>query len=71
MRVSMAALQRASLLARNTAIQTGTNLVIVKDGRMLRISPEELRQRAEPTDAPISSRPNPKPSNPSRPTRKA
>ena len=43
----MAALQRAALLARQTAIQTGTNLVIVKDAQLLRISAEELRKEAE------------------------
>ena len=54
LRASMAALKRASLLARKTAIQTGTNLVIVKDGQLLRLSAEELRQQAEPKDAPYS-----------------
>jgi hypothetical protein len=49
LRASMAALQRASLRARQIAIQTGTNLVIVKNGQLLRISPEELRQSAEGT----------------------
>ena len=48
LRASMAALQRASLLARKTAIQTDTHLIIVKDGRLLRLSAEELRQRAKP-----------------------
>ena len=52
LRASMAALQRASLLARKTAIQTDTHLIIVKDGRLLRLSAEELRQRAKPKDAP-------------------
>ena len=47
---SMAALQRAALQARKTAIQTGTNLVIVKDGQLLRISAEELSQQTEPKD---------------------
>jgi len=46
-RASMAALQRASLQARKTAIQTGTHLVIVKDGQLLRISAEELRGESE------------------------
>ncbi len=46
-RSSMAALQRAALLARQTAIQTGTNLVIVKDAQLLRISAGELRKEAE------------------------
>ena len=50
LRASMAALQRAALQARKTAIQTGTNLVIVKDGQLLRISAEELSQQTEPKD---------------------
>lgn len=54
LRASMAALQRASLLARKTAIQTNTHLVIVKDGRLLRISAEELLQQARSKDAPTS-----------------
>ena len=52
LRASMAALQRAALQARKTAIQTGTNLVIVKDGQLLRISAEELSQQTEPKDVP-------------------
>lgn len=47
LRASMAALQRAALLARKIAIETGTHLVIVKDGKLLRISAEELRREAE------------------------
>jgi hypothetical protein len=54
LRGSMAALQRAALLARKTAIQTDTHLVIVKDGQLLRISPEELRQQAEKNDTPTA-----------------
>lgn len=45
-RASLGALKRASLLARQTAIQTGTELVIMKDGKIHRISAEELRLRA-------------------------
>lgn len=52
LRASMAALQRASVLARQIAIQTNTHLVIVKDGRLLRLSAEELRQQAKPKDVP-------------------
>ncbi len=55
LRGSMAALQRASLQARKTAIQTGTHLIIVKDGQILRISAEELRQQTEIMEAPASS----------------
>jgi hypothetical protein len=50
LRAAMAALQRAALQDRNTAIQTGANLVIVKDGQLLRISAEELSQQTEPND---------------------
>lgn len=46
LRASQGALRRAAQQARKTAIQTETDLVIVKDGRMQRISPEELRQQA-------------------------
>ncbi len=53
-RASLAALQRASLLARKTAIQTGTNIVVVKNGRMLRISAEELLQRPEQKNKPTA-----------------
>lgn len=52
LRASLAALQRAALLARQTAIETGTNLVIAKDGRLLRLSADELRQQAQKNDAP-------------------
>ena len=50
LRASLGALRRAAQQAdqaRKTAIQTETDLVIVKDGRMQRISPEELRRQAE------------------------
>ncbi len=41
------ALRRSAAVARQVAIQTDTHLVIVKDGKLLRISPEELRQSVE------------------------
>jgi hypothetical protein len=44
LRASVAAMERAARLARQTAIQTGTNLVIVKDGVLTRIPAEELRK---------------------------
>ena len=47
LRASLGALRRAAQQARKTAIQTETDLVIVKDGRMQRISPEELLQQAK------------------------
>ena len=50
LRSSMAALLRASQLARTIAIQTDTDLIIAKDGKLVRISPEELRREAETKD---------------------
>ena len=56
LRASIKALQRASIQARKTAIQTGTNLVIVKDGQLLRIPADQLRREAKPApeEAPTS-----------------
>lgn len=45
LRVSLKALKRAAGLARETAIQTGTHLVLVQDGQLTRVSPEELRSQ--------------------------
>jgi hypothetical protein len=50
LRSSMAALLRASQSARKIAIQTDTDLIIAKDGKLVRISPEELRREAETKD---------------------
>lgn len=45
LRASLAAMRRAASVARKTAIQTETSLVIVKDEQLLRISAEELREQ--------------------------
>ena len=45
-RENVPALQRAAKMARETAIQTGTDLIIVEDGKLTRISAEELRAQA-------------------------
>ncbi len=47
LRAPLAALRRASQLARKTAIQTDTELVVVRNGQMVRVSAEALRQQAE------------------------
>lgn len=47
LRGSLNALRRSAAAARKVAIQTDTHLVIVKDGQLLRLSAEELRQSAE------------------------
>lgn len=46
LRASQAALRRAALLARKTAIQTNTDLIVVREGRIVRISAETLRCEA-------------------------
>ena len=45
-RGSLAAMQRAAALARETAIQTNANIVIEKDGKLVWISADELRRQA-------------------------
>lgn len=47
LRASAAAMQRAAKLARQIAIQTNTNLVIVKDGKLIHISAQTLRKAAK------------------------
>lgn len=44
LRASMAAMQRAAALARKTAIQTDTGIVIVRGGQIVHVSAQELRQ---------------------------
>lgn len=43
-RSALAALQRASELARTEAIQTDTSIVIVNSGKIVHVTAEELRQ---------------------------
>jgi hypothetical protein len=45
-RSSLTALRRAAALARKEAIQTNTDIVVVKDGRLLVIEAKTLRQEA-------------------------
>lgn len=42
MRGSMAAIQRAAEEARRIAIRTGTELIIMRDGEICSLSPEEI-----------------------------
>jgi hypothetical protein len=44
LRASLVALQRAARMARQVAIQTNTAIVIVQNGKLVRISAEELRK---------------------------
>lgn len=43
LRSSLAAMRRAAAMARETAIQTGTGIVMVRDGKPIRISAAQLR----------------------------
>ena len=47
LRGSLAAMQRAAQQARKIAIDTDTALVVVKDGKLLRIPAEQLRAQNE------------------------
>ena len=47
LRASLAAMERAALLARKIAIQTNTALVIVQDGKTIRIPAEQLRREEQ------------------------
>jgi len=43
LRASLAAMQRAAELARRTALQTDTAIVVVQNGKLIRIPAEQLR----------------------------
>lgn len=47
LRASPAALRRAALLARKIAIETNTEIVVVRDGRIVHVSAETLRREAD------------------------
>jgi hypothetical protein len=48
LRASQAAMIRAAESARKIAIQTGTNLIVVKDGQLTRIPAHVLREAVPP-----------------------
>ncbi len=50
LRASAAAMSRAAAAARKTAIQTGTNLIIMKDGKLTRIPAQTLRDSTPSAD---------------------
>jgi hypothetical protein len=61
MRRSLAALQRAAEDARRIAIQTGTDLIIMRDGKICRLPPEEIAKLppvVEPQPDRLSDRPD-------------
>jgi hypothetical protein len=54
LRASQKAIRRAAEQARQTAIQTGTDLIIVQDGKTVRIPPAELREQTLNSNSPTS-----------------
>jgi imidazolonepropionase-like amidohydrolase len=52
LRASLNAMRRAAEAARQTAIQTDTAIVIVQDGRVVRVTAEELKHEAAAKGAP-------------------
>jgi hypothetical protein len=47
MRASLTALRRAAAMARQSAIQTGTDLVIFRDGKIVHVPAEQLLREAQ------------------------
>lgn len=47
LRGSLAAMRRAAEMARTIAIQTNTEIVVVKDGKLVRITADELSKSRE------------------------
>jgi hypothetical protein len=54
LRGSLNALRRSAAAARKVAIQTDTNLIVVKDGKLTRIPAQVLREEASPAARPQS-----------------
>ena len=51
LRASVAAMHRAAQMARETAIRTDTDLVVMKNGQLIRISAQVLRAEASEKSA--------------------
>jgi hypothetical protein len=49
LRASLAAMRRAAQEARKIALQTNTAIVLVRDGKPVRIPAEQLREEADKT----------------------
>ncbi|MBL8435987.1 MAG: hypothetical protein JNL99_13750 [Zoogloea sp.] len=49
LRASLQAMQRAAELARRTAMQTDTHIVIVENEQIVRLSAQQLQQRGQST----------------------
>ena len=53
LRTSLAAMLRAAELARQTALLTDTAIIVVRDGKTVRITADELRREQRITAAPL------------------
>lgn len=42
---ALAAMRRAARMARELAVRTGTAIILLKDGKLVRVSAEELREQ--------------------------
>ena len=51
LRASVAAMRRAAQMARETAIRTDTDLVVMKNGQLIRIPAQALRAEASEKSA--------------------
>jgi len=51
LRNSLPAMRRAIELARKTAIDTNTAIIVVRDGKRVRVSADELRREQQNTSA--------------------
>lgn len=47
LRASLAAMQRAAQMARDVAMQTNTAIILMQDGKIVRITAAELRRQAK------------------------
>ena len=54
LRASQDAMRRAAEQARQAAIQTGTDLIIVQDGKTVRIPATVLREKTQATTVPTT-----------------
>jgi len=52
LRASLTALRRASKLARRSAVETNTDIVLVCDGRLVIVEAKALREEFRTEDAP-------------------
>lgn len=48
LRASLAALQRAAESARQIAVQTNTAIVLVENGKLIKVPAEQLRKQGRP-----------------------